>query len=66
MVLEHREEYPSQCAVIETVAGKAGCAAELPRQGLLHSERDAGVRPGSTTSETGQIKRLEREVRKLR
>jgi len=66
MVLEHRDEYPSQWAAIESVAGKIGCKAETLRQWLRQAERDAGVRPGPTTSETERIKQLEREVRELR
>ncbi|MBA4284869.1 MAG: IS3 family transposase [Xanthomonadaceae bacterium] len=66
MVLEHRDEYPSQWAAIESVSGKIGCKAETLRQWLRQAERDAGVRPGPTTSETERIKQLEREVRELR
>lgn len=66
MVLEHRDEYPSQWAAIESVSGKIGCKAETLRQWLRQAERDVGVRPGPTTSETERIKQLEREVRELR
>ena len=66
MVLGHRNEHPSQWAAIESVAGKIGCKAETLRQWLRQAERDAGVRPGPTTSETERIKQLEHEVRELR
>ena len=45
MVLENRDEYPSQWAAIESVAGKIGCKAETLRQWLRQAERDADVRP---------------------
>lgn len=66
MEMQHRDESPSQWAAIESVAGKIGCKAETLRQWLRQAERDAGVRPGPTTSETERIKQLEREVRELR
>lgn len=66
MVLEHRDEYPSEWAGIESVAGKIGCKAETLRQWLRQAERDAGVRPGPTTAESERIKQLERENRELR
>jgi transposase len=37
-----------------------------PRKWARQSERDGGVRPGSTTAEQVRIKELEREVRVLR
>ena len=66
MVAEHGPNHSSQWAAIESVAGKLGCTAETLRRWVRQSERDAGQRPGTTTSEADRIKALEREVRELR
>lgn len=66
MVAEHGPDHGSQWAAIESVAGKLGCTAETLRRWVRQSERDAGQRPGTTTSEAERIKALEREVRELR
>jgi transposase len=66
MVLEHRGEYESEWAAIESVAAKIGSTAETLRSWLRQHERDTGKREGPTTSDKERIKALEREVRELR
>ncbi|MBK8665315.1 MAG: IS3 family transposase [Burkholderiales bacterium] len=66
MVFDAKDQYPSQWAAIESIAGKIGCTAETLRKWVRQGERDSGVRPGPTTSERQRIKELEREVRELR
>ncbi len=66
MVLEHRDEHPSQWAAIESIAGKIGCTAQTLLNWVQQHERDTGQREGLTTSEAQRIKDLEREVRELR
>ena len=66
MVLEAKEQYPSQWAAIESIAGKIGCTAETLRRWVRQAERDQGLREGLTTDEAQRIKELEREVRELR
>ena len=66
MVLEHRGEHATQWAAITSVAGKIGCTGETLRNWVRQAERDQGLRPGPTTSETERIKALERENRELR
>ena len=66
MVLDAKDQYPSQSAAIESIAGKIGCTAETLRKWVRQGERDSGARPGPTTIEQQQIKDLEREVRELR
>jgi transposase len=61
-----QDQYPSQQAAIESIAGKIGCTAETLRKWVRQGERDRGVRPGPTTVEQQRIKELEREVRELR
>ena len=66
MVFEAKDQYPSQWAAIESIAGKIGCTAETLRRWVRQSERDGGVREGPTTAEQQRLKALEREVRELR
>ena len=66
MVFEAKDQYPSQWAAIESISEKLGCTAETLRRWVRQAERDAGKRPGPTTTEQQRIKELEREVRELR
>jgi transposase-like protein len=66
MVTEHRGEYASEWKAINSIAPKVGCTAETLRNWIRQSERDAGLRPGPTSSELSRIKELERENRELR
>jgi transposase len=66
MVFDAKDQYPSQWAAIESIAGKIGCTAETLRRWVRQGERDAGVREGPTTAEQHHVKELEREVRELR
>ena len=66
MVFDAKDQYPSQWAAIQSIAGKIGCTAETLRQWVRRGERDSGVRAGPTTIEQQRIKELEREVRELR
>jgi len=66
MVFEHEPEYPSQWATIRSVSSKFGMSAETLRSWVRQVERDQGRRPGLTTSEREEMRRLEREVKELR
>jgi len=66
MVQEHRSEYPSEWAAITSVAQKLGINHETLRVWLRRAQTDAGERPGLTTDEREQLKRLQRENRELR
>ena len=66
MVFDAKDQYPSQWAAIESIAGKIGCAGETLRKWVRQGERDGGARPGPTAAEHQRIKELEREVRELR
>jgi transposase len=61
MVFDHAGDYPSQWAAIRSIAGKLGCNTEALRRWVRQAERDAGQRPGLTTSERDELKRLQRE-----
>src|SRR3954465_14722810 len=66
MVLDHRGEYESERAAINSIAIKIGCTAETLRTWVRQSERDQGTRAGLTTQERDRLKALERENRELR
>jgi transposase len=61
LVFEHQQEHPSQWATIRSVAEKIGCPVEVLRRWVRQAERDAGERPGLTTDERAELKRLKRE-----
>ena len=62
-MVEEREAHASEWAVLQSVAPKLGCTAETLRKWVRQAQRDAGHRPGLTTSER---ERSEREVRELK
>jgi len=66
MFVEHRQDYPSDTALAEAVAKRIGVGRETARRWLVQADVNAGVRPGSTTSEQAEIKQLKAEVRRLR
>ena len=66
LVREHRHEHPSQWAAIRSIASKLGCTSEALRRWVRQDERNAGERPGLTTTEQQRVKELERENRELR
>ena len=66
MVQEHRGEYPSLWAAIESIAPKIGCVPQTLLEWVKREEVDSGQRDGVTTSERERIKALEREVKELR
>ena len=66
MVQEHRGEYPSLWACIESIAPKIGCVAQTLHEWVKQHEIDTGVRDGLNTDERERIKALEREVKELR
>jgi transposase len=66
LVFEQQESHESQWAAIASIAGKLGCTPETLRKWVRRAERDAGRRPGLTTSERERMKELEREVRELK
>jgi transposase len=67
MVQEHRGEYASEWAAMESVALKLGIAtAETLRKWVRRAEVDGGQRPGLTSEERERLRQLERENRELR
>ena len=66
MVLDGRGEHGSQWAAITSIAAKIGCTKETLRRWVIQTERDAGKRPGLTTAEREDLKKLQRENFELR
>ena len=66
LVQEHRGEYPSLWATVESIAPKMGCVPSTLLDWVKQAEIDAGARPGVSTTEAQRIKDLEREVKELR
>ena len=66
MVQEHRGEYPSLWAAIESISAKIGCVPQTLNEWVKKSEIDSGAREGVTSEERDRIKALEREVKELR
>jgi transposase len=66
LVQEHREEYPSLWAAVESIAPKIGCVPQTLLEWVKRQEVDSGQREGLSTSERERIKALERENKELR
>ena len=66
MVQEHRGQYPSLWAAIESIAPKIGCVPQTLNDWVKRHEVDSGARQGSTTSGLQRLKELERENKELR
>ena len=66
LVFEQQDKHESQWAAIVSIADKMGCTAETLRKWVRQMERDAGERPGLTSSERDRMKELERENRELK
>jgi transposase len=67
MVAEVRPDYPSDWPTICAVAQKLGIgSAETVRKRVRQAEVDAGQRPGVSTAESEELKRLKRENAELR
>ena len=66
MVQEHRGEYPSLWAAIESIAPKIGCVPQTLNEWVKRDEIDTGARAGITATDLQRLKELERENKELR
>jgi|TARA_B110000116_G_scaffold124418_1_gene107879 transposase len=66
MVREHEHEYPSQWKAIESISKKLGINYETLRVWVRRAETDDGERPGLTTDERAEMKRLAKENKELK
>jgi transposase len=56
MLQEHRGEYPSLWAAIESIAPKIGCIPQALNEWIKRVEVDTGVRGGVTIAEAQRVK----------
>jgi transposase len=67
LVAEHRGDYETEYAAIRSIAAKLGIATpETLRQWVRQAEAGTGQRPGVTSGESAEIRRLREEVKELR
>jgi transposase len=67
LVAEHRNEYETEYAAIKSVAAKLGITTpETLRKWIRRAEVDGGQRPGVSSEESAEIRRLKRENAELR
>ena len=63
LVAEYRSEYETEYAAIRSVAAKLGIStAETLRKWVRQAETDGGQRPGVSSEESAEIRRLKRET----
>ena len=66
MLLEHQHEYPSQWKAIESISEKLNINHETLRLWVRRAEVDGGKRPGPTSDQLEELKKLRRENAELR
>ncbi len=66
LVFEQVGEHESEWETICSVAAKVGVSAETLRKWVRRAEVDAGRRPGVSSEEAAEVRRLRRENAELR
>jgi transposase len=67
LVREHRADYGTEWEAIGSIAKKLGIgSAETLRKWVRQAEVDEGARPGVTSEESAELKRLRRENAELK
>jgi transposase len=67
LVAESRDQYESEWKAIESIATKLGIGStETLRKWVRRAEVDGGQRPGVTTQESAEVRKLRAENRELR
>jgi transposase len=65
LVREHVGDYPTEYAAISAVAGRLGMTPETLRKWIRQAGVDEGKAPGTSTTESAQIRELKRKNREL-
>lgn len=63
---EHQQDYATVTEAMTAVANQLGVARESVRRWVTQAQVDAGERPGVSSAEHEEIKRLKAENRRLR
>jgi transposase len=66
MVIEKREDYPSEWATFTAIAKPFGMSPETLRAWVRKTQVDTGFRPVITSDERARLKQRERENKNLR
>ena len=66
MVIDNREDYPSEWAAMTAISKLFGMSPETLRTWVRRTQVDSGSRPGLTTDERARLKQLERENKDLK
>ena len=66
LAVEARRDPASATGAVRRIADQLGVHPETLRVWVRQAETDAGVRPGTTSSDAERLAALEREVRELR
>jgi transposase len=66
MALDRLDEYGSAWKVAQALGPKLGVGPETLRKWVVRAQSDAGARPGPTSEELAEIKRLTKENADLR
>lgn len=65
LVIEHRDEYPSECAAITATAKRLRLMPETLRKRVRQNEIDQGSKPGISREEAAEVRIRKRKVSEL-
>lgn len=65
LVVEHRGDYPSEWAAIQTVSKRLGMTAETLRRWVRRDQVDTGRRDGVSSAAAAEIRELKRRNAEL-
>ena len=63
LVVDHRDQYTSEWAVITSIVDKCGMTPETLRKWIRRAQVDSGSRQGVTSDERERLRELESENR---
>jgi transposase len=67
LVAEQRDQYQSEYEAIRSIAAKLGVTTpETLRKWVRQAEIDGGRRPGATSEESAELRKLRAELKELR
>ena len=66
MIAEHRLEYATPTELARVIAARERIGIETVRRWIVQADIDGGARPGVTSEESAEIKKLKAENRRLR